>query len=109
MAKRILAAAIIFLAAGPAMAQEWTVSTEIGDLPIEALAAGPDGTAWAAMYNDNRIFHFDGGSWSVQTVFSGWSGSFRTAFALNSGQAWMHGNFSPPGGGAKAYPKALAG
>ncbi len=108
MMKRILViTAILVLAAVPAMAQEWTLSTEIGDAPIEALAAGPGGTAWAAMNSDNRIFHFDGSEWSVQTVLTGWSGSFWTAFALNSGEVWLYGNLAPSGGGGKAAPPAV--
>ncbi|MDP8235994.1 MAG: hypothetical protein P9M08_06400 [Candidatus Erginobacter occultus] len=102
MMKRILViTAILALAAVPAMAQEWTLSTELGEEPIEALAVAPDGTAWAGQ--GNSIYRFDGASWSIITTVTGWTDlAFYGAATPANDRAYFSGLGYPPAGGSKS-------
>jgi len=101
MMKKIMAAAIIFLAAGTASAQEWTLSTVLGDMSIEALAVAPNGTVWAGQ--SNSIYRFDLTSWTLVTTVTGWSGiEFFGAVAPANDRAYFSGWGEPPGGGSRA-------
>ncbi len=105
--KKILAAAMMFLAAGPAMAQEWALSTVLGDMNIEALAVAPNGTAWAGQ--SNSIYRFDGSAWSVVTTVTGWADvEFFGAVAPANDRAYFSGCGYPPAGGSKAsFPASI--
>ncbi len=99
MTRKILAAtAIVFLAAGPAAAQEWALSTDLGGSYIHALAAAPGSRVWAAPSDPGslgRIFCFDGVDWSLQTlVYPEEHGQFFGAFALDGEHAWMASEIS---------------
>ncbi|HOO78706.1 MAG TPA: hypothetical protein PLZ73_12565 [bacterium] len=95
------AAAIMALATIPASAQEWALSTVLGDASIEALAVAPDGTAWAGQ--SNSVYRFDGSAWTCVTTLAGWTDfGFYGAAAPADDRACFSGFGYPPAGGTKS-------